>query len=182
MKKFAYLLMLPLTLLFTQCENGEGENGGEENGTEENVDLGSVDELDLNQYGFPLIISVPKASPTVPEPVVDELDWGAIEIRVGTNYAIQITGGDGDMALAKEDIAMDDLYAATYIVDEPDAILYGWAIKDTDMEPGYRFFVIKMDGANAWEIRSIDDGEALSEGAATKMFNIAKAAKVKPAS
>jgi hypothetical protein len=50
-----------------------------------------------------------------------------------------------------------------------------------DMEPEFRFFVIKMDGANAYEIRSIVD-EGFSEGAATRMFNIAKAIKVQPAS
>jgi len=176
MKKLAYLLMLPLALLFTQCENG-----GEENGTEETADLGSVDELDLNQYGYPLVINVPKASPTTPDPIIDELDWGAIEIRVGTNFGVQVSGGDGDMAQVKEDISLDDVYAATYIVDEADAILYGWAIKDTDMEPEYRFFVIKMDGDNAYEIRNIVD-EPFSEGAAQRMFDIAKAVKVQPAS
>jgi len=176
MKRLAYLLMLPLALLITQCENG----GGEENG-EETVDLGSVDEVDLNEYGYPLVISVPKASATVPEPIIDVLDWGAVEIRVGTNFAVQISGGDGDMAQAKEDIGMDDVYAATYIVDEPDAILYGWAIKDTDMEPEYRFFVIKMDGEHAYEIRNIVD-EGFSKGAAQRMFDIAKAIKVQPAS
>lgn len=178
MKKLAYLLMLPLALLFTQCENGEGD-GGE--GTEETVDLGNVEELDLSEYGFPLVINVPKASQSIPDPVIDVLDWGAIEIRVGTNYGIQISGGDGDMTLVKEDIAGDDIYGATYIVEEADAILYGWAIRDTDMEPEYRFLVIKMDGDNAYEIRNIVD-EPFSEGAAQRMFNIAKAVKVQPAS
>ena len=179
MKKFTYLLMLPLALLFTQCENGEG--GEDENGTEDTVDLGNVNELDLNEYGYPLVISVPKASQSTPEPIIDVLDWGAVEIRVGTNFAVQISGGDGDMAMVKEDIGMDDVYAATYIVDEADAILYSWTIKDTDLKPEYRFFVIKMDGNNAYEIRNIVD-EPFSEGAAKRMFDIARAIKVQPAS
>ena len=114
-------------------------------------------------------------------PIIDVLDWGAIEIRVGMAYGIQISGGDGDMALTKEDIAGDDVYGATYIIEEDDAILYSWAIRDTDMEPEYRFFVIKMDGESAYEIRNIVD-EPFSEGAAQRMFNIAKAIKVQPAS
>jgi len=178
MKKLAYLLMLPLALLFIQCGDG---NGGEEEETVEAVDLGNVDEIDLNEYGYPLVISVPAASPNIPDPIIDVLDWGAIEIRVGTNYGIQISGGDGDMALAKEDIAGDLVYGATYIVEDDDAILYAWANKHTDMEPEYRFFVIIMDGNNAYEIRNIVD-EPFSEGAAQKMFNIAKAIKVQPAS
>ena len=178
MKKFAYLLMLPLALLFTQCENG----GGEEDIPEETVDLGNVVEVDLNEYGYPLVISLPKAGDQEFEPIIDVLDWGALEIRVGVGFAVQISGGDGNMAQVKEDISLDDVYAATYLVDDPDAILYGWAIKDTEMEPGYRFYVIKMDGDNAWEIRSIDDGDAFTEGPATRMFNIAKAVQIQPAS
>lgn len=180
MKKIAYLFILPLTLLFTHCDNGGGEDE-EENGTEETVDLGRVEELDLNEYGYPLVMSVPKAGDIDSSYTIEELDWGALEIRVGLNFAVQISGGDGDMAMAKEDIAMDDVYEATYVVDEADAILYAWALKGMDMEPEYRFFVIKMDGANAYEIRSIVD-EGFSEGAATRMFNIAKAIKVQPAS
>jgi len=180
MKKIAYLLMLPLTLLFTRCDTGGGEDG-EENGTEETVDLGRVEELDLNEYGFPLVISVPKAGDIDSSYIIEELAWGALEIIVGRNFAVQISGGDGDMGMAKEDIAMDDVYEATYVVDEADAILYAWALKGMDMEPEYRFFVIKMDDANAYEIRSIVD-EGFSEGAATRMFNIAKAIKVQPAS
>ena len=180
MKKIAYLLMLPLTLLFTRCDTGGGEDG-EENGTEETVDLGRVEELDLSEYDYPLLISVPKAGDIDSSYIIEKLDWGALEIRVGRNFAVQISGGDGDMAMEKEDIANADVYEATYLVDEPDAILYGWALKDMDMEPEYRFFVIKMDGANAYEIRSIVD-EGFSEGAATRMFNIAKAIKVQPAS
>ncbi|HIA06250.1 MAG TPA: hypothetical protein EYN71_06050 [Flavobacteriales bacterium] len=180
MKKIAFLLMLPLTLIFTRCDTG-GREDGEENGTEETVDLGRVEELDLNEYGYPLVISVPQAGDIDSSYTIEELDWGALEIRVGLNFAVQISGGDGDMGMAKEDIAMDDVYEATYVVDEPDAILYAWALKGMDMEPEYRFFVIKMDDANAYEIRSIVD-EGFSEGAATRMFNIAKAIKVQPAS
>ena len=167
--------MLPLALLFTQCD------GGGEDTPEETVDLGNIEEVDLNEYGYPLVIALPKAGDQEFEPLIDVLDWGALEIRVGLNFAIQISGGDGDMTLTKEDIGMDDVYTATYIVEESDAILYGWSIKDTDMDPEYRFFVIKMDGDNAYEISSIVD-EGFSEGAATRMFNIAKAIRIQPAS
>jgi len=180
MKKIAYLLMLPVVLLFSQCNSDNGEEGESEN-TEEVVDLGKVEQLDLNEYGYPLLISVPKAGDIDSAYTVDVLDWGALEIRVGGNFAVEVSGGDGDMAMAKEDIEMDDVYEATYLVDESDGILYSWALKGMDMEPEYRFFVIKMDGANAYEIRSIVD-EGYSEGAATRMFNIAKAIKVQPAS
>lgn len=176
MKKLAYLLMLPLALLFTQCENG-----GEENGTEDTVDLGRVEEVDLNEYGYPLVISLPKSGDVDSSYTIQELDWGALEIRVGMNFGVQVSGGDGDMALVKEDIDLDDVYVATFIVDDPDAILYGWVIKDTDMKPEYRFFVIKMDGDNAYEIRNIVD-EPFSEGAAKRMFDIARAIKVQPSS
>jgi len=180
MKKIAYLLILPVVMLFTQCNSDGGEEGDSEN-TEETVDLGRVEELDLNEHGYPLVISVPKAGDVDSSYTVAVLDWGALEIRVGLNFAVQVSGGDGDMAMAKEDIAMDDVYEATYLVDEAGGILYSWALKGMDVEPEYRFFVIKMDGANAYEIRSIVD-EGFSEGAATRMFNIAKAIKVQPAS
>jgi len=174
--------MLPLTLIFTRCDTGGGEDGedGEENGTEETVDLGRVEELDLSEYDYPLVISVPKAGDIDSSYTIEEI-MDALEIRVGLNFAVKISCGEGDMAMEKEHIANDDVYEATYLVDEPDGILYAFALKDMDMEPEYRFFVIKMDGANAYEIRSIVD-EGFSEGAATRMFNIAKAIKVQPAS
>lgn len=179
MKKFAYLLMLPLALLFTQCGDG---NGNGEDGTEETVDLGRTEDIDLNEYGYPMVISVPKSGDVDSSYTIQELDWGALEIRVGMNFAIQISGGDGDMALAKEDIDGELIYESNYVVDEPDAILYSLTNKMApDMDVSFRFFVIKRDGAHAYEIRSIVD-EGYSEGATTKMFNIAKAIKIQPAS
>ena len=85
MKKIAFLLMLPLTLIFTRCDTG-GREDGEENGTEETVDLGRVEELDLNEYGYPLVISVPQAGDIDSSYTIEE--W---EVRYLSLWQITVT-------------------------------------------------------------------------------------------
>jgi len=164
-----------MSFFLVQC--GEGGDGD----AKEQVDLGNVVDLDLSEYGYNIIVNVPAPSQTMPEATVDVNDWGAVEIRVGTNFQIQIGGGEGDIAAEKAHVLDDAVYEATFIIDEPDGILYSRKINGTDLEPEYHFLVIIMDGANPYEIRGIE-GEVFKEKAAKRMFDIAKAIEIKEAS
>jgi len=178
MKKFLIILFVPISFLFVQCNSEEVEEENIE-GTEQTIDLGDVDEIDLEEYGFQIKINVPAKSSTVPEPTIDVLDWGAVEIRVGKNYQIQISASDGDIAQRKSDINMDDVYETSFIVDETNVLFYSSKVRGAELDPEFHFFVIISDGDKAYEVEDIK-GETYSEPVANRMLNFAKAIKIKP--
>ncbi len=170
-----------MALLFVQC-NSEGETENDANQVEETiVDLGNVDEIDMEEHGFQIVIKVPAAGATIPKPTIDVLDWGAAEIRVGNNFQIQISASEGDVTKRKEDIGLDDIYETTFIIEEENALFYSSKIRGTDLEPEYHFYVIISDGTKAFETEDIK-GEVFSKKVAERMFNLAKAIKIKPTS
>ena len=178
MKKTLLLLSAPVIMLFAKCGSGTGD-GNDENDSVQVVDLGTIADMDLSKYGYPLIVNVPAPSPNTPEATVDVLDWGGIEIRVGTNFQIQISGGEGDVAQKKSDIQNEDINESTFLIDEADAIFYRSKVKGTEIAPEYHFFVVKKDGNKYFEIEDIK-GEVYEESAAKRMFDIARAIKIKP--
>ncbi|PCH98105.1 MAG: hypothetical protein COB85_02215, partial [Bacteroidetes bacterium] len=120
---------------------------------------------------------VPAPGETVPEAIVDVLDWGGLEIRVGAGFQIQIAGGEGDIAQRKADINLDDVYEATFTVDDEGGLFYSQKFRGTDMEGDFHFFVVIKDGDVSYEIEDIK-GESFGEGQARRMFEIARAIKV----
>jgi hypothetical protein len=170
-----------MTFLFVQCNSGEKDEAGGKEGEEtaQTVDLGNVDEIDLEEYGFQIVINVPAASPTTPEPTIDVLDWGAIEVRVGTSFQIQVSASEGDVAQKKSDIQnlYDDIYETSFMIDQDNALFYSSTIPG--LEPEYHLFVVISDGGKAFEVEDIR-GESYSEEEAKRMFDFAKAIKIKP--
>jgi len=180
MKNLLLILFIPLAFLFAQCNSEEVEEENIEE-VEQKADLGNVDEIDLEEFGFQLTINVPAKSPTTPEPLIDVLDWGAVEIRVGKNYQIQISAGEGDIAQRKSDINLDDIYETTFIIDEENVLFYSSKIRGTEMDPEFHFFAIISDGNKAFEVEDIK-GEIFSEAVANRMLDFAKTIKAKPSS
>ena len=179
MKKLLVLLCIPMSFLFVQCNSGEEDEKENDKGTAQTMDLGNVDEIDMEEHGFQILVKVPAAGPTVPEPMINVLDWGAAEIRVGQNFQIQISASEGDISQKKADINLDDVYETTFIIDEDNALFYSSTVRGTDLEAEHHFFVIITDGNKAYEVENIK-GESFSEEVAERMFNLAKAIKIKP--
>ena len=180
MKKLFIPSLILLAFILVKC-NSEVKTEAESNSeTEQTIDLGNVDEIDMGEHGFQIIIKVPASGSTIPKPTIDVLDWGAVEVRVGNNFQIQISASAGDVTQRKEDIGLDDVFETTFIIEEENALLYSSKIRGTDLEPEYHFYVIISDGTKAYETEDIK-GEVFSKKVTERMFNLAKAIKIKPA-
>ncbi|HHZ64953.1 MAG TPA: hypothetical protein EYN38_08745 [Flavobacteriales bacterium] len=179
MKNLLILLFIPVIFLFVKCGSGDGGAEGEdrEKPAEPTVNIGNTIELNLAKWGYHLTIQVPAPGETVPEAIVEELEWGGLEIRVGTGFQLQLGGGEGDIAQRKADINLDDVYEATFTVDDEAGLFYSQKFKGTDMEGNFHFFVVIKDGDVFYEIEDIKEA-TFGEGQARRMFEIAKAIKI----
>lgn len=179
MKKIFIPSLILLAFILVKC-NSEVKTENEDNQIVETiVDLGNVDEIDMEEHGFQIFIKVPAAGPAIPKPTIDVLDWGAAEVRVGNNFQIQISASEGNISQKKEDINLDDIYETEFIIDEDYALFYSSKVRGTDLEPEYHFYVIISDGTKAYETEDIK-GDVFSKKVAERMFNLAKAIKIKP--
>lgn len=173
MKRLFLLLAIPAAMLFTRCGGGTNDEPAEEK-----VNLGNTVEIDLSEHGFPLSIEVPAPDENTPEARVSVLDWGAVEIKGSKYFQIQIADGAGNIAAKKQDnIDMyDNIYTIEYLIDEGAALLYKTEIPG--VEPEFHFFVVVKAGSRTLEVEDIK-GEIYSEEAARRMFDFARAIKVK---
>ena len=161
--KNLFLLIITAFVVLTGC-------GGAK---EEAVKIPGMMPLDLSSHGLPVIINVPDSSKGKLE-VIDQ-SWGATEIKVGKEFQISVSAGEGDMALAKSDVAGNDVNKfKRYVVDEPEAILYESAIT----EPEFHFYSVIKVGDASYVVEDIK-GEMFSEKSAQTMLQSAKGMKAK---
>ena len=179
MKKLFLLLAIPVAMLFTQC--GGGANDEPATVEEETVNLGNTIEIDLSKHGFPLSIEVPAPDEDTPEATVDVLDWGALAIKVGKYFQIQIADGEGNIAAKKQSNTdmYDNIYTIQYLVEEETALLYKTEIHGSGIEPEFHFFAVIKAGGRTFEIEDIKGEDSYSEESARRMLDFAKAIKVK---
>lgn len=166
MKKIFFSLAIVAAVFAASCGGGK---------TEDKPVAAGMMELDLTAQGLPITIVVPDSVKRKLEIVVQS--WGATEIKIGGNFQISIKDGEGDMALAKSDIAGNDVNKfKRYVVDEPTAII--WESQIT--EPEYHMYAIVKAGDRSYEIEDIK-GDMFSEEDAKKMLEAARSIKVKEA-
>lgn len=124
--------------------------------------------VDLTSHGFPITINVPDSTKGKFE--ITTQSWGATEIKVGKEFQISISEGAGDMALAKSDVAGNDVNKfKRYIVDEPTTIFYESEIT----QPEFHFYSIVKAGNTSYIVEDIK-GEMYSEKKVQKMVDAAK--------
>lgn len=130
--------------------------------------------LNLTRYGKPFAIFVPDTIANKME--ITEESNGALNIKVGKNFALCINEQAADLTLAKNDIKDDEVNKfKSYIAEEPDAIFWESAI----VQPEYHFSVNKKIGSSDYNFSDIRDTEAnvLGKDAVQKMFESAKNVK-----
>lgn len=130
--------------------------------------------LDLSKFGKPFVIFVPDTNNAKLEIV--EQSWGALEIKVGTGFALSISEEEADFGLRKADIKADEVNKfKSFIVDEPTTIM--WESEIT--KPEFHFISIQKVGTNAYTFEDIKSTEAEPFGKEViqKMLDAAKAIK-----
>ena len=127
--------------------------------------------LSLSKYGKPFAIFVPDT--TAAKLTVTEQSSGALEIKVGTNFAITINEQAADIELKKKDIKEDEvLKFKNYVVEEPNAIFWESEI----VKPEFHFVVNLKIGTTDYCIEDIrsTETEPFDKVTTQKMFDSAK--------
>ena len=127
--------------------------------------------LDLSKYGKPFAIFVPDTVAAKLE--VIQQTYGALDIKVGRNFAISINEQPADLELRKKDIKEDEVNKfKSYIVEEPTGIFWESAIT----QPEYHFIMNQKVGNAEYSIEDIrtTEGEPLGKEAVQKMYDSAK--------
>jgi hypothetical protein len=170
MKKVLILLAAPVIIAFTSCGGSKAE---------EEVILPGMMKVQLMVAGDTLSMIVPDSAKGKMEIV--EQAWGATEIKVGNDFQVSIEPGEGDVTLAKSDIAGDEVFKLQrYITDEPTLLF--WESKIADMpNSNFHFYAILKPGKISYLVKDVESGEAYNEKAVQTMVDAAKSLKAKTA-
>ncbi len=162
MKKLYFILFASAVYFISSCGGAKTEGTAVPPG---------MQEVQLKINGNPLSIIVPDAQKGKLE--VTEQSWGATEVKVGKDFQISITEGDGDIALTKSDIAGNDVNKfRRYVKDEP-TILF-WESQIT--EPEFHFYMVNKIGKVSYVLEDIK-GNIYTEPVVQGMVEASKTLK-----
>jgi hypothetical protein len=168
MKKITHLLSATLlTSILISCGTKKVEQ-------EPIVAPAGMHVLNLTKYGKPFAIFVPDTVKAKLEIV--EQTSGALDIKVGTAFAITINEQAADIEMKKSDIKSDELNKfKSYITEEPTAIF--WESEIT--KPEFHFLINQKIGTSEYSFEDIKSTEVEPFGKETiqKMFDSAKGIK-----
>ena len=160
----AIIFALTTCLIFTSCGSRE----------EKMVAPEGMNVLDLNRYGKPFAIFVPDTSAAKLN--VTEQPSGALDIKVGKNFAVSIYEQAADLAQRKTDLKEDEVNKLTSIItEEPAALMWESSITS----PEFHFVVNHKIGNSEYSFEDIRNPEVASFGkeAVKKMFESCKTIK-----
>jgi hypothetical protein len=174
MKKIAYLFIALTFMMVTSCGGDATTDESTEN-TENTVELKDFEELNLEEYGFNLIVMVPKAELSG-EPQVVLTERGALEVIVGSDFGLEIQFGEGDLELLKTDLKEDLVFTSEIILEEENALIYSQDIPDSGVKTQNHFLYKAVIGSETYEVRDLMDGE-YGTGMIERMLSAAKTLK-----
>ena len=168
MKRILLLMTIPAIIFFASC-------GGSK--VEEEVILPGMMKVEFAVAGDTLSMIVPDSSKGKLDLI--EQGWGATELRIGENFQISVEEGEGDIAMLKNDIDIDDVYQLQkYVVDQPDLLF--WESKIPIMPTSnFHFYSIIQAGGKSYIVKDIEAGIAYSEELVKEMVEAAKSLKSK---
>jgi len=158
-----------ITLVSATLITGLVSCGGKK--TEEIVAPQGMHTLNLNRFGKPFVIFVPDTVANKME--ITEQSNGALDIKVGKNFAISINEQAADIELRKQDIKGDEVNKfKSFFAEEPNAIMWESEI----VQPEYHFLINQKIGTADYNFEDIRDTESnpLGKDAVQKMFDSAK--------
>jgi hypothetical protein len=165
MKKVLLLLATPALIFFTGCGGAKTE--------ETTASLPGMMSVEFKINGNTLSVMVPDSTKGKMEMV--EQSWGATEIKVGKEFQISISEGEGDIALMKSDIAGNDVNKfKRYLKDEPTLLF--WESEIT--EPEFHFYTVVKLATGSYLVEDIKE-EHFSEKSVQTMIDAAKTLKAK---
>jgi hypothetical protein len=134
--------------------------------------------LDLSRYGKPFAIFVPDT--TAAKLTVIEQSTGALDIKVGKNFAITINEQPADIELRKTDIQEDEINKLkSFVINEPNSLLWESGWEGSTNEPQFHFVLNLKIGNSDYCFEDLKDPEANAFGKESiqKMFDSSKNVK-----
>ena len=159
-----------ISLLTLVALTGLTSCGGKK-GNEEIVAPQGMHTLNLTRFGKPFAIFVPDT--VANKLVITEQSNGALDIKVGSNFALSINEQSADIELRKTDVKSDEVNKLkAFIVEEPAAIMWESEI----VQPEFHFLINQKIGDSDYSFEDIKDPEVNPFGKETvqKMFDSAK--------
>ncbi len=137
-----------VTTALASCKGGKTEEGNV-------VAPQGMTVLDLSKYGKPFAIFVPDTNSARHEIV--QQSYGALDIRVGSAFAVSINEQPADIALRKSDVQGDEVNKLkSFVVDEPSAIV--WESEIT--RPEFHFLMNQKIGNSEYSFEDVHNSEA----------------------
>jgi hypothetical protein len=127
--------------------------------------------LDLSRFGKPFAIFVPDT--VAARLQIIEQSNGALDIKVGKNFAVSINEQAADIELRKQDVKTDEVNKLKgFITDEASAIMWESEI----VQPEFHFLINLKIANSDYNIEDIREPESnpFSKDAIQKMFESAK--------
>ena len=155
MKKFNYLIITFVIILMVSCGGNDVDTTADNN--EQKTSLKGYKELDLNEWGFEMVLKVPNSDMNG-DAEVTLTERGALEIMVGQNFGIEIMFGEGDIQLLKLDLKEDLIFVSEILQEEEDVLIYEQSIPNSGVKTKNHFFCKKQLAADIYEIRDLVDG------------------------
>lgn len=172
MRKIVYLFIAVITISLASCGGNSNEN---DNQKVESTVLKGYEELNLSEWGFNLLIMVPK-SDVYGKPEVTLTESGALQIFVGIDFGIEIMYGDADIELLKQDLKEDLVFTTDIVKEEENALVYAQNIPDAGVKTQNHFLYRANVDGEVFEVRDVVGNEYLS-GMIEKMLEAAKTIK-----
>jgi hypothetical protein len=174
MKKYLSFFAIPLFLFFLSCCNEQPEN------SDIIVPDGWV-QFDLGQekahYSLNMILNVPSELEAKGAPEITEGPYGGTQIKVGAVYNIEITPGGQTIMEKKEEIENNPIIKISYLVNEPDGIVYKSEIGEGEIVQYHFFSSRKIENIN-YSVEDLKD-EKYSEELIMQMFESVKSLRKK---
>lgn len=167
MKNTTFLILLFSILTFISCENKTTP-------TEENqiIALKGYEKLDLTSWGFPMTIMVPDVENNG-EALVEATNRGALEIRVGKNFGMEIIYGEGDIYSFKSSLEEDPIFITKIIREDSTLLVYKQDIPDSGVKTQYHFFFKTIINNEIYEVHDLQS-EQFNEKAIEDMLKAAQ--------
>jgi len=165
MKSIKYFGIISTLLILFSC-------GGDEVVEAPPIELKGYEALDLNPWGFQMSVMVPNAEENG-EPEVNLSERGALEIKVGQTFGIEIMFGEGDIELLKMDLKEDLVFSSQIVKEDSNSIIYSQDIPDSGIKTQNHFFYKAQVGTDIYEVRDLIDG-SYGQGMIENMLNAAK--------
>ena len=164
MKKFLILLITPIIILLGGCGNSNKDANSSV--------LSGMMEVKIKVNGTPISLILPSDSTKGRMEIVEQ-NWGATEIKIGKDFQVTISEGEGNIQLTKGDISGNVVNKFKRFVKEEPNLLF-WESQIT--EPEFHFYSVQKVDKTSYIVEDIN-GDIYSEKAIQTMIDAAKTLK-----